>query len=408
MATNTLLNASIITREAIRLWKNTNNLIKVIPHQYDDQFAKTGAKAGTSIRIRLPNDYVVRTGATASAQNSTETNTTLTVATIKGVDVEFSSLERTMNIDDFSDRYLMPMMNNLTGEVALQLMSGVESGACNYVDLQSGGVIIAPTAETWLLGGAKLDENSAPRGDRYRTVVMDPITQARTVHTLSGLFNPSQTISRQFDTGEMLSALGYTWLMDQTTIKHTPATLGGTLTVNGASQTGLTITVNAGMTGGLAKGDIITFAGVFAVNPITKESTGALRQFVVTAAVSAGALTIPIYPALIPLAGGTTKVAYQTVTASPASGAAYAMVSPITTQYRKNIIMHNEAVTLATVDLVMPQGVHEVAREQFDGVSMRFLSDYNSTSDQFLSRLDVLYGYLWIRPEWVCVVADKI
>ena len=158
---NTILTASMITREAIRLWKNTNAFLKMIDHQYDDTFAKTGAKQGTSLKIRLPNDYVVRTGATASAQDSVETNITLTVATQAGVDVGFSSLERTMSLDDFSMRCLRPMLNAVTGDVALQVMSGVSSGVCNYVDnVSGGGAIITPTMETWLLAGAKLDENS--------------------------------------------------------------------------------------------------------------------------------------------------------------------------------------------------------------------------------------------------------
>ena len=407
MATNTVLTASMITREAVRLWKNTNAFIKMIDHQYDNRFAQSGAKIGTALSIRLPNDYIVRDGATASAQNTVETNTTLTVASQKGVDVEFSSLERTMRLDDFSQRVLAPMLNNLTGEVALQVMSGVEAGAANIVSNVSAGAIIAPTAETWLLGGAKLDENSVPRG-AGRSAIIDPISQARAVATLSALFNPSGKISGQYETGEMVNALGFDWMMDQTAIKHTTGNLGGTLTVNGASQTGLTLTVNASMTGGLNKGDMITIAGVFAVNRITKETTGSLRQFVVTANVASGALSIPIYPAIVPLSGGN-KVAYQTVVASPANAAAYALVGSAAAEvYRKNIVFHKDAVTMATADLEMPGGVHEVAREMFDGVSMRFLSQYSASTDQFLSRLDVLFGYVWVRPEWVCVVADKI
>jgi hypothetical protein len=403
---NTILTASEITREAIRLWKNTNSFIKVIDHQYDDQFAKTGAKIGTALRIRLPNDYVVRDGAPASANTTTETNTTLTVASQKGIDVSFSSLERTMQMDDFSNRCLKPMLNNLTGEVALQVMSGVEAGASNFISLTSTGAIISPTATEWLLAGAKLDENAAPRGDG-RVAIIDPLTQARTVASLSGLFNPATRISEQFASGEMMNALGFDWMMDQTTIKHTTATYSGSKTVNGASQTGLTVTVNA-VTGGFKKGDIITFAGVNAVNPITKESTGSLRQFVVTATMGSGGTSVAIYPAIVPPTAGPVKVQYQTVDASPADTATITVVSASAEIYRKNFVMQKDAVTIATADLELPGGVHEAAREQFDGVSMRFLSQYSASTDLFLSRLDVVFGYLWIRPEWVCIVADKL
>jgi hypothetical protein len=145
------------------------------------------------------------------------------------------------------------------------------------------------------------------------------------------------------------------------------------------------------------------------VNRITKQSTGELRQFAVTATVAAGATSVPIYPAIVPAVGGNA-VQYQTVTASPANGAALNPVAqlPANATYRKNFAYAPEAVTLATADLEMPKGVHEVAREEFDGVSMRMVTDYFIGTDQLITRLDVLYGYLWIRPEWACVVADQI
>jgi hypothetical protein len=207
----------------------------------------------------------------------------------------------------------------------------------------------------------------------------------------------------------MYDALGFIWMKDQTAITHFNGGLAqGSATVNGAGQTGLSVTVNA-LAAGLNIGDIITIAGVFAVNRITKQSTGELRQFAVTATVAAGATSVPIYPAIVPAVGGNA-VQYQTVTASPANGAALNPVAqlPANATYRKNFAYAPEAVTLATADLEMPKGVHEVAREEFDGVSMRMVTDYFIGTDQLITRLDVLYGYLWIRPEWACVVADQI
>jgi hypothetical protein len=170
----------------------------------------------------------------------------------------------------------------------------------------------------------------------------------------------------------------------------------------------LNITVNA-IAASLNIGDIITFANVFKVNRITKQSTGELCQFAVTANVPVNATSIPIYPAIVPAVGGQA-VQYQTVTASPVNGAAVNPTNGLaaSTQYRKNFAYAPEAVTLATADLEMPKGVHEVARESFDGVSMRMVTDYFIGTDQLITRLDVLYGYLWIRPEWACVVADRV
>ena len=401
---NSLLTINMITREAVRLWKNSNAFLQNIDMQYDDSFAKTGAKIGTALRVRLPNDYTVRTGAAASVQDTAETSTTLILATQKGVDVSFSSADRTMSLDDYSERVLAPAINNLAGAIAADIMSGTEGGVCNFVSNVDGSSnIINPVASTYLNAGASLDTNSAPLGDRK--VVNDPFTQARVVSSLAGLFNPVPEIARQYKTGMMQQALGFDWLMDQTVIKHTTGTFTAG-TVSTGSQTGTTLATNA-ITGTLAQGDIITIAGVYQVNRITKTTTGTLRQFVVTAPVASGATSIPIYPAITPAVGGQT-VQYQTVTASPAASAAISLVAPAGVTYRKNIVYAPQAVTMATADLELPRGVHEAAREAFDGVSMRMVTAYNVSTDQFITRLDILYGYLFVRPEWACVVADAL
>jgi hypothetical protein len=402
---NSLLTINMITREAVRLWKNTNAFIQNIEQQYDDSFAKVGAKIGTQLRVRLPNDYTVRTGAAAQIQDTTEQSTTLVVATQQGVDVSFSSVDRTMSLDDYSERVLAPCINNLAGAIAANIMSGVEGGICNLVsNTDSNGNIISPILSTFLNAGATLDTNSAPTG--RRKIVNDPFTQARTVGTLTGLLNPITDISRQYTTGTMAQAIGFEWMMDQTVLKHTTGTLSAG-TVSGGGQTGLTVTVT-GTTGTLVIGDIITFANVNAVNRITKTTTGQLRQFVVTAAATSGFTSISIYPAIVPPVGGN-QVQYQTTDSSPANGAAITLATPASSIFRKNIAYTPEAITMATADLVLPQqGIVEGARESFDNISMRMITDYTVGTDQLITRLDVLYGYLYVRPEWACVICDAI
>jgi hypothetical protein len=229
---------------------------------------------------------------------------------------------------------------------------------------------------------------------------------ARTVQNLSGLLNPATEISEQYRKGEVYNAIGFDWFEDLTVIKHTTGAYSGTMTVSGAGQTGTTITTNA-LGGPLTQGDIITFAGVNAVNRITKVSTGSLQQFVVTAAAATGATTISIYPAIVPPVGGST-VQYQTVTGSPANGAAIVTLTLASSVYRKNIAFIPDAVTMATADLELPKNMQEAARERMDGVSMRMVTGFDIKSDQFITRLDVLYGYVWVRPEWAVVVADII
>jgi hypothetical protein len=405
---NSLLTINMITREAIRLWKNSNAFLQNVDMQYDDSFAVVGAKIGSTLRIRLPNDFTVVTGPALSVQDTSEQSTTLVLATQQHVDVAYSTADRTLSLDDYSRRVLAPMVNNLAGAVAIGIMGGVEGGICNFVANQDNASnILNPIASTYLQAGAQLDVNSAPLA--ARKIVNNPFTNARVVATLSGLLNPATEISRQYISGKMYDALGFIWMSDQTVISHTNGTLPqATMTVNGAGQTGLTLTVNAAAYT-LSQGDIITIAGVDQVNRITKQDTGQLRQFVVTAPVAANATSVPIYPAIVPPVGGQ-PVQYQTVTASPANGATVNPVSGLaaSVKYRKNFAYAPDAVTLATADLEMPHNVHEAARESFDGVSMRMITDYFIGTDQLITRLDVLYGYLWTRPEWAVIVADNL
>jgi len=424
MPGNSLLTIDMITAEAVRLFKNSNLFIMNMDTQYDPAFAVDGAKIGSTLRIRLPNDYVVTDGPAMQLQNTTEQFVTLSVTSQKNVAVPFLSQERTMSIDNYSEIVIAPMINNLAGKVASTVMLASEGGVCNFVSnvnaaaalnaVSATGQIISPTSEQFLLANATLDDNSAD--PMTRRVVNDPTTDARTTVSLQGLFNPTPEISQQFRTGMMKSGLGYErWFRDQTVIKHTAGTFSAGGTVAGGNQTtassGGSITVNA-ITGTLKKGDFVTFDGVNAVNMVTKQTLGTLRQFVVTADVITGATSIPIFPGLVPsatgVAGGPDQQ-YQTVDASPINGAQMRLLCQSGEVFRKSIAYVQKAVTLATADLVMPRkAVEEAARAEYDGISIRILTDYLPGSDQLATRTDVLFGQLYIRPQWLCVVADKV
>ncbi len=411
---NSILTISMITREAVRLFVNSNMFIQNIDRQYDDQFAQTGAKIGTQLRIRLPNDYVVTTGPAASVQDTNEQQVVLALATQQHIDVAFTTAERTLQLDDYAERILKPKINKLAGAVAFNVMTGSEGGVCNITyNSDNNGNVITPNQQTYLEAGAVLDDNSAPmlgtRGDRK--VVNDPHTDARMVSTLSGLFNPVAAISQQYEFGIMKQALGFSWFRDQTVIKHTVGTFTAG-TVNGANQSGQILIVNA-ITGTLNQGDIITIALVDGVNRVTDQDTGQLRQFVITSPAQSGATSLNIYPAIVapastgPAAG--QPVQYQTVTQAPANGAAINLVLNPSQVYRKSFCYAPEAITMVTADLELPaKGIVEGARHQYDGVSMRSIAAYAIGTDQIIDRLDVLYGFLYVRPEWGCIVADAV
>jgi hypothetical protein len=417
---NTLLTLGMITKETLALFRNQNAFLQNINSQYDDQFAKEGAKIGSTVKIRLPVDYVVRHGPTAVPQNTTETFTSLVVSNQDGVDFSFSSTDMALSMDRFRERHIAPAVNALAGDVAYNIMSMVEGGTgqgavANIVhNVDGSNNTITPTVGTFLQAGAILSSNSAPSGKGKRMALLDPVTQGRVVSGMAGYFNPQPVISDQTRSGFMGdNILGFDFSWDQTILKHTTAAYGTMPTVNGINQTGAILTVSA-LTAPIAAGDIFTIAGVFKVNRVTKQTLGVLQQFVATAACAAGATQIPIYPSIVPGlaapdAGGNLTVQYQTVVASPANGAALAMVTNASEVYRKNLAFVPDAFTMATADLPLPTGgVVEAARESYDGISMRMITYYNGSTDIWSTRLDILYGYALLRPDWVVAIADSI
>jgi hypothetical protein len=403
----------MITREAIEIFVNSNAFIKNIDKQFDEEFGRGGAKIGNTLRIRLPNDYTIRHGVAASVQDTAEQSTTLTMATQDGVDVSFTQADLLLSLDDFAERILLPMMNNLAGDVATTIMAGVEGGVSNITaNLSGSNVILAPGSQQYLDAGAILRENSAPMANRK--IINDPRTESKVVNSLAGLLNPASAIEDQYYEGVMYRALGGLWFNDQTILKHTAGTYTGTGQISGANQTGTTLAVssivsNPTTTNAFNAGDIITISGVNGVNRVNKSTTGLPRQFVVVQAVANGATSIVIYPAIIPPNPSTgAPVQFQTVTASPANNAPIAMFTQPGVTYRKNLVYAPQMITMATGDLPLPRGVEEAARHMYDKVSMRSVTQYVIGTDQSITRLDVLFGFLFVRPEWGVVVADSV
>lgn len=388
---NSILTIDMITREALRILHNNLAFAKTVRRDYQDEFAKTGAKIGTVLRIRKPNQFPVVTGAALSATDIAEPSVSLTVATQKHVDVNFTSAELTLSLDDFSKRILNPAMAKLASTIdfdGLTLFNKV------YNSVGTPGTTPS-TALVWLQAQQKLSELGVPMSPRF--ACMNPAANAYLIDGLKGLFHSSGSISSQFRKGLMGSnVLGYDeMLLDQNVNVFTRSAANTAYLVNGASQTGASLIVDTGATAP-SEGEVFTMTGVNSVNPETGQDTGSLAQFVV----GTGATTTlwPISPSI------TTSGAYKTVTASPADNAAITFVGTASTAYPQNMAYNEEAFTLATVDLEMPEGVDMARRAVYDGVSLRIVRQYDITNDKFPCRIDVLYGWACVRPEMACRV----
>ena len=390
---NTILTPDMITKEALRILHQKANFIGSMNRAYDDSFAQSGAKIGDSLRIRLPNRYTVRTGATLSAQDVTEQQTTLQVSTQKGVDLNFTSNELTLSLDDFSKRILEPAM--------AQLAASVESDAFNMaLDVPNvvGAAGSATTFKNVLEARKKLSDNLAPTAERR--LILNTQDNVDLVDSLKGLFQDSSTISQQYKDGMVGKTAGFDAIYENTLIPNFTNGAGAGYLVNGAAQSGASLIVDTG-TGALPKGAVFTIANVFAVHPESRLSTGVLQQFVVTSAYTGGAGTVSIFPSIV--ASG----ALQTVNAVPADNAAITVYNTASDVTTTSLAFHKDAFTFATADLVLPKGVDFAAREVYDGISIRVVRQYDVNSDSFPCRLDILYGYKSIRPQLACRIQSN-
>lgn len=403
MAGNTLLTIDKVTLEALRVLHGSLAFIKNVNRDYDDQFARDGAKIGDTLRVRKPPKYTVRTGRVMSAQNATETYVSLAVTNQKGVDLDFTSAEFTMSIDDFSNRFLKPSMTVLASQIdydALDMTNNV------YQSVGTPGTTPA-TYQVWGDAGALLDKSLAPR-DGNRTAILEPGAMARTVDGLKGLFQDGDSIADQYRSGVMKRAIDLKWAIDQNIRNLTTGTHFGTVSVTGAGATAAT-TLAIDWTGGSStdtfkKGEVFTIGSVFAVNDETKATLTNLKQFVVTTdttGASSQALTLPISPTIY----GPTSLALQNVSALPADNAAVTWFGTTSaTVYPQNLIFHKDAFTFATADLKLPTNQQMASRKVQDGISMRIWEGADIVNDAWPVRSDVLYGYVATYPELACRV----
>ena len=392
---NSLLTPTAVTRGALAILHQKANFIGNINRQYDDSFAKSGAKIGDSLKIRLPNQYTVRSGATLSAQDTTETSTTLQVATQVGVDLNFTSADLTLSLEDFSSRILEPAMSALAANIEATVYAGCYKAVNNMID----GDAAAMAYDYMMQGRQRMNEELAPM-DGDRTAIWSPYHARKLNVDLKGLFNDSAQVAKQYREGIVGRTGGYDHYENTHVGKHTTGTAAKTTGYlsNGATQSGAAITVDTGTTSFLV-GDVITFAGVNAVHPETKADLGRLAQFVITANSGTSATSLAISPAIV--ATGAT----QNVTTTVADNSAIVKVGAGASEtLDTSMVFHKNAFTFATADLVMPQGVDFAAREVLDGISMRIVRQYDIANDKFPCRLDVLYGYKAIRPTWACRV----
>jgi hypothetical protein len=410
---NSLLTDSIIVKECLMELKNQMSFSKSVNRQYDKRFANDGGKIGDTINIRKPSRYVATSGAPLTIQDSVDESVALQLDTQKHVGMGFSSKDLTLSIDEFRDRYIKPAVTTLANAVDYDGYLQMYKQVWNAVGVPSASAFPS-TLKGFTQAKAKLAHSGAPIDDLV--AIVDPDVEASLVEGLKGLFQSSNQIKEQYEKGVMGIAAGSKFKMSQNVVKHTIGAVDGspkvktTVSTQGATSVVIDTITTASITGAYKAGDVVTFGGVYAVNPQTKQSTGQLMQFVVQADANASSneATISVLPAMY------TTGAKQNIDAFPVDEALVKVFGGAASAYSgiiapQNMVFSRDAFALGCADLELVKGAAMCARasDPESGLSIRLWSDGDIVNDRTVTRLDILYGWKCLYADFACRVVGQ-
>lgn len=392
MPGNSLVTIDMVTREALRIAHESSQFISTTDRQYDDSFAKTGAKIGANLRVRLPNQYKRTQGSRVmDVQDQAESTSTITVATQDHVDMRFNSAELALSLDELSKRYIEPAVK--------VLVSGIEA---DYIAASTKATYqVAGTAGTALTNltvvnaaRAKLNQQLAPKdGNRY--IQSDSVTMGGMVEGLKGLFQDSAQIKEQYREGMMgRTAMADWYENDRMWTLPNSADVAGEINA-GTLTSGITTLTVDGFSAAPVAGMVFTVEGTYDVHPETKVPYPHLKQFTV---VSATTTSLTFTPAII----YDTTNPRQNCSGAPTDNDDITFVGAASTNYIQPLMYHKEAFQFITADLPLMDDALKCVRRVQDNLSLRVWQASDIRNDELLMRIDILYGFAALRPEWAC------
>ena len=386
-----LLTTDKITDRALMRFSESATALKIIPKTYASEF-KGAAKVGDEVRVPIPQHAVIREGRVAQPAPLKTLPRPVTIQKQVGFDLTFNSSELALDIEEFEKRYLSQQIADLVVDIE----ADVQRLMYQWTPNQTG----TPDGQWTNVGYANLakkliEDNGGGKGQK--NMILNNSAESTLIPNMSGLFNPTKEISNQYLDGVISRAAGFDWVSSTVAPVHQRGSANASYDINGANQTGSSIAIDTG-SGTFLKGDVVTFAGCFAVHPQTKAPLGYLRQFVVTEDLAASG-NLQVYPAVV------TSGSEQNVTASPTDGGDVVVLGTASDTYGINLAFRPEAFQFVTVDLPELDG-WETSRREFEGVSMRLTRGSDIQNDTNLWRFDIMWGFGALRPEWACRVAN--
>lgn len=398
---NSLLTIDMVTREALRVAHESCQFIATTDRQYDDSFGKTGAKIGSTLRVRKPNAYTRTTGSRVmDVQEQAEISGTITVATQDHVDMRFNSVEMALSLDDFSKRYIEPAVKVLVSGIESDYLAFATKATYNAVGTAGTAItnLVVPGAAR-----AKLNQGLAPK-DQNRSIQMDSTTMGGLVNGVAAYFNPSNAISSQFREGLVArTAMADYYENERLWTLTNGSDVTCTMAAAAAVTNGGNVMTMASLSAAPAVGAVFTVPGVYQCHPETKASLGVLQQFVITNGTTAIQTVSPTIWVSGPRQNVCSSAGAQiTVATFDGTGVVPVFLGLASTAYVQPLMYHKEAFQFVTADLPLMDDAAKCVRRVQDGLSMRVWQASDIRNDEQLMRIDILYGMAALRPEWAC------
>lgn len=395
MSSQVLLTPSIITKESLVILENNLVAANRVNRKFENQFVKIGSQ----LTIRKPNRFTVASGAALQIQNIAEPSVTITVNNQKHVDFQFTSADLTLTVEEYAERYLKPAMAALANQVDADVLANTLSFS-NFV----GTPTVTPAAfsTSVQLLGRRMDDNAAPQDNR--TALFNPAGYWAIANGLTPSF-VMPTAKDALVKGYLATIGNYEMYMDQNVVNGNSGAVHNTslgMVVTSAQGNGGTTTMFGGAAAEVVgAGEVFTIAGVFNINPQSRQSTGVLKNFVVQSSTTptSSNWTISFSPSIV------TSGPYQNVSGPASTGSGITWLTGTTaTQIASvnNFAFTRDALGLVMVPMEIPGGVDFAARETYRNISLRVVRAFDINNDVFPCRIDMLYGSAVFYDELAC------
>jgi P22 coat protein - gene protein 5 len=397
---NLFLNTSWISMEVLRNLKNVLKVAEYFNYDWEKDYEKTFA-VGTTITVKFPQQFTIRDGLGYNPQGIDRIATTVSLDQPFGIDFQWDDYEAAVKAErseeEIKEQYLEP--------AGVQLANEIDSRAAlfakNNVSQIVGSLGTDPVSIVYLdQARGRLLQKAGSALAKKRAALISSSMQTNSINTpVTSLFQPTDAITEAFKEGSMGKLKTFDIFEEQNLYTHAAGTWAGAVTINGAGQSGssLTVTFTAGDT--VVQGDKISVANVNFVNPRSRRIPGpkTAQTFTITAsltAVGGGVDVISVLPAIY---GPGSQ--YQNVDALPVNAAALTLwpgtANPNGATGTVGLAISNQAFAIVGMRFYLPKAVEarSQAEDKQTGIPVRFVKAWDPVRSMQIHRFDTVVGF---------------